>query len=127
MIVFVVYDAVSESRKLRVLSITDDCTQHCLRIEVDTSLSGEWAIWVLDQFIEVYGKLEVLLKDDGLELTSKKLYLWAYRKELRIQFIESGNPSQNGLIESFNGTTGTERPNKPGFLILGEARQIIEQ
>ena len=36
-----VHDAIAHGRKLRMLTIMDDCTRRCLRIEVDTSLSGE--------------------------------------------------------------------------------------
>ena len=35
-----VHDSTAKGQKIRMLNIIDDCTRQCLRIEVDTSLSG---------------------------------------------------------------------------------------
>lgn len=122
-----VHDATAGGRKLRMLTILEDCTRRCLRIEVDTSLSGERVARTLDQVMEIHGKPERLLMDNGPEFTSEKLDAWAYRNEVRLQFIEPGKPSQNGFIESFNGTLRNECLNENWFMNLGEAKQIIEQ
>ena len=109
-----------------MLNILDDCTRRCLRIEVDTSLSGERVARTLDQIIEFQGKPQALLMDNGPEFTSKILDEWAYRNNVKLHFIEPGKPTQNGFVESFNGTFRNECLNENWFMNLGEARQIIE-
>lgn len=121
-----VHDATSGGRKLRMLTIMDDCTRRCLGIEVDTSLSGERVARKLSQVMELHGRPQALLMDNGREFTGRKMDEWAYENNVRLQFIEPGKPSQNGFIESFNGTLRNECLNENWFASLTEARQIIE-
>jgi putative transposase len=122
-----VHDATARGQKLRMLNILDDCTRRCLRIEVDTSLSGERVARTLDQLMELHGKPQSLLMDNGPEFTGKRLDEWAYHNKVRLQFIEPGKPSQNGYVESFNGTLRNECLNENWFGSVAEARMIIEQ
>lgn len=121
-----VHDATSSGRKLRMLTILDDCTRRCLGIEVDTSLSGERVTRKLSQVIELHGKPTALLMDNGREFTSMKMDQWAFENNIRLQFIEPGKPAQNGFVESFNGTLRNECLNENWFNSLTEARQMIE-
>lgn len=121
-----VHDSTARGQKIRMLNILDDCTRRCLRIEVDTSLSGERVARTLDQIMELHGKPQALLMDNGPEFTGKSLDEWAYRNEVRLQFIEPGKPTQNGFVESFNGTLRNECLNENWFANIGEARRIIE-
>ncbi len=122
-----VHDATARGQKIRLLNIIDDCTRRCLRIEVDTSLSGERVARTLDQLIELHGKPRSLLMDNGPEFTGKRLDEWAYRNKVRLQFIEPGKPSQNGYVESFNGTLRNECLNENWFISVAEARMITER
>lgn len=121
-----VHDATSRGRKLRMLTIMDDCTRRCLRIEVDTSLSGERVARTLSEVIELHGKPDALLTDNGPEFVGHALDEWAYRNGVKLQFIQPGKPTQNGLIESFNGTLRNECLNENWFANLHEAKRIIE-
>lgn len=121
-----VHDATSDGRKLRMLNIIDDCTRRCLRIEVDTSVSGERVARTLDQVVELHGKPQSLLMDNGPEFISRKMDEWAYRNNVRLQFIEPGKPTQNAYVESFNGTLRNECLNENWFGSVAEARKIIE-
>jgi putative transposase len=121
-----VQDSTARGQKIRILNILDDCTRRCLRIEVDTSLSGERVVRKLDQVIELHGKPEALLMDNGPEFTGKRLDKWAYKNDVKLQFIEPGKPMQNGFVESFNGKFRDECLNENWFANLTEARHIIE-
>ena len=121
-----VHDSTARGQKIRMLNILDDCTRRCLRIEVDTSLSGERVARTLDQIIELHGKPQALLMDNGPEFTGKKLDEWAYRNNVKLQFIEPGKPTQNGFVESFNGTLRNECLNENWFANLEEAKRITE-
>jgi putative transposase len=76
--------------------------------------------------VELHGKPETLLTDNGPEFTGRALDEWAYRNEVKLHFIQPGKPTQNGLIESFNGTLRNECLNENWFSNLGEAKRIIE-
>jgi len=122
-----VHDSTARGQKIRMLNILDDCTRRCLWIEIDTSLSDERVARALDQMIELHGKPDALLMDNGPEFTGKKLDEWAYTNNVKLQFIEPGKPMQNGFVESFNGTLRDECLNENWFTSLGEARHVIEK
>jgi putative transposase len=95
-------DAIVGNRKFRTFNLLDDCSREALAIEVDTSLSSERIIRVLDRVIAERGKPSVLRADNGPEFTSKDLELWAKARGITIQYIQPGKPAQNGYIERFN-------------------------
>ena len=64
--------------------------------------------------------------DNGPEFTGKRLDKWAYKNDVKLQFIEPGEPMQNGFVESFNGKFRDECLNENWFANLTEARHIIE-
>ena len=37
-----VSDQMSDGRKIRIMTVADDCTRECLALIADTSLSGAW-------------------------------------------------------------------------------------
>ncbi len=51
---------------------------------------------------------------------------WAYQNQVALHFIERGKPTQNALIESFNGKFRDECLNQNWFVDLADARRIIE-
>lgn len=122
-----VHDATARGRKIRLLNVVDDFTRECLRIEVDTSLSGHRVTRGLDQLLELRGKPQALLMDNGPEFTGTALDRWAYANGVGLQFIEPGKPMQNPYVESFNGKLRDECLNEHWFLSLEEARSITEQ
>lgn len=122
-----VHDALSWGRKIRMLTIEDAFTREALAIEVDTSLSGVRVVRVLDRLTEERGAIpDVIVLDNGPELTSRALDQWAYEHGVRLHFIDPGKPQQNGFIESFNGKLRDECLNEHWFLSLADARRIIE-
>lgn len=121
-----VSDALCDGRSFRTLNLVDAFTRQCLAIETDTSLSGERVVRVLEAIVSQRGKPQVLQIDNGPEFRSKALDIWATRNEIKLHFIEPGKPTQNGLIESFNGRFRDECLNQEWFTTLQEARQLIE-
>ena len=95
-------DAMVGNRKFRTFNVMDDCSREVLAIEVDTSLSSKRIIRTLDRVIELRGKPMAIRADNGPEFTSKDLELWAKDRDIIIQYIQPGKPTQNGYIERFN-------------------------
>jgi putative transposase len=123
-----VQDSLSWGRKFRMLNVVDAFHREALASEVDYSLPGERVVRVLDRLIEERAAIpDVIVLDNGPELTSKALDQWAYERGVRLHFIDPGKPQQNGFIESFNGKFRDECLNEHWFLSLADARRIIEE
>jgi len=122
-----VSDTLSYGRRFRALSIIDVHSRECLAMEVDTSLSGERVVRVLEQLKETRGLPEVIQTDNGPEFTGHVLDAWAYRNRVKLFFIEPGKPVQNAHIESFNGKLRNECLNLEWFTCLREAQRVIEK
>jgi putative transposase len=117
-----VHDTLSCGRKFRALSVIDAHSRECLAVEVDTSLTGERVVRVLEQLRCERGLPTTIQVDNGSEFTGRRLDEWAYRNKVKLHFIEPGKPTQNGHIESFNGKLRDERLNLEWFVSLQEAR-----
>lgn len=121
-----VHDALADGRKIRLLTIIDEFTRECLKIVVDTSLSGKRVCRELDYLIEQRGKPKLIVSDNGTEFTSNSLLKWCWEKSVEWHYIQPGKPYQNGAIESFNGKLRDECLNESWFISLSEAKRIIE-
>lgn len=122
-----VHDALANGRKIRLLTIIDDYTRECLKIEVDTSLNGKRVKGALEELITIRGKPEIIMSDNGTEFTSNAMLQWMEEKKINWQYIQPGKPYQNGSIESFNGKLRDECLNENWFLTIKEAQVRIEK
>jgi len=121
-----VADGLIGGRRLRCLTIVDDCTRECLAIEVDTSLPGRRVQAVLERLADTRGLPQSITVDNGPEFDGKVLDQWAYRTGVQLSFIRPGKPNENAYIESFNGKFRDECLNEHWFISLAHARSIIE-
>ena len=121
-----VQDALQDGRRFRALTVVDDFSRECPVIEVDTSIGGFRVVRVLDQLSQTRELPETITVDNGPEFAGKTLDEWAYRKGVKLNFIQPGKPVQNAYIESFNGRLRDECLNESWFKNLDEARSIIE-
>lgn len=120
-----VSDAVSSSKKLKMLTAVDTFTRKCLDIIVDTSINGYRVCRVLDGIVEREGKPEMIIIDNGPEFSGRALDEWAYRKGVKLCFIRPGKPVENAYIESFNGRLREECLNAHWFISVDHARSIV--
>lgn len=65
-----VHDQMVSGRRFRVLNIVDDVTRECLAAIADTSICGQRVVRELTHLIERRGKPELIVSDNGTELTS---------------------------------------------------------
>jgi putative transposase len=121
-----VHDSFDSGRKFRMLNIVDDFNRECLRIEVDTSLSGHRVARVLNQLAETRGLPKYIVVDNGTEFTSRAMLEWENDNHTHLAFIDPGKPTQNAFVESFNGRLRDECLNENYFINLMYAREIIE-
>lgn len=119
-------DSLVNARQFRTLNVVDDFTRECLAIEVDFSLPAQRVTRVLDRLIELHGKPEVIVMDNGPEFRSCALDSWAYLRGVGLHFIQPGKPVENAYIESFNGRFRDECLSENWFLNLNDAKEKIE-
>jgi putative transposase len=81
----------------------------------------------LDTIASWRGYLQRLHSDNGPELVSKKLEIWAETHDVVLDFIKPGKPAQNACIERFNSTYREHVLDLYLFSILAEVREITEQ
>ena len=120
-----VHDQLADGRRIRILNIVDDFSRVCVAQLVDTSISGERTVRLLDQLAETRGLPEVLSLDNGSEFTSKAMFFWSQRTGVKLQFIQPGKPTQNAFVESFNGRFRDGCLNQHWFMNLDDARRIV--
>lgn len=64
--------------------------------------------------------------DQGSEFVSRDLALWAYRRDVTLDFSRPGKPTDNAFIEPFNGKFRSECLNAHWFISLDEAQRKCE-
>jgi len=121
-----VSDAFTDGRRFRILCIVDDFSREALATVVDRSLSGVRVTHELDRLINKRGKPDMIVSDNGTELTSHAVLRWCQHSQVNWHYIAPGKPMQNAFVESFNGRLRDECLNEHLFDSLAEARHIIE-
>jgi putative transposase len=58
---------------------------------------------VADKAARHCGWPSAITVDDGTEFICKALDDWAYKRGVKLDYMRPGRPTENGLIESFNG------------------------
>ena len=115
-----------DGRRFRLLTIVDDFTRESLAVEIGQRLTAERVAEVLDRIRCVRGLPDRIRVDNGTEFTSKRLDQWAYLTGVKLEFSRRGKPTDNGLIEAFNGRLRAECLNENWFLSLDDARSKVE-
>ena len=121
-----VHDRLASGRKMRAFTLIDLFSKESLAIEIDTSLSGQRVVRVLDRVCEELEYPQFISIDNGPEFIGKALDKWAYEHKVHLDFIDPGKPVQNAHIESFNGRYRDECLNLHYFTDMNEAREISE-
>lgn len=120
-------DSFTDGRKFRLLNVIDDFNRESLAIEADTSLPSLRVIRVLERLIERRGKPANIRCDNGPEFISHKLQQWCADRNITLQYIQPGEPTQNAYIERNNGSLRRELLNAYLFTTLREVREMTRQ
>lgn len=121
-----VLDSLATGRRFRCLNVKDLFTHEAIVIEVARSITGEDVARALDRVANERGYPEGIICDNGTEYTSIAMDRWAFRTNVKLNFIQPGKPIQNAFIESFNAIFRNECLNLHWFESLESAKEIIE-
>ena len=91
------------------------------------SYRGEDVVQTLERVCSQTGYPKSIRVDQGSEFISRDLDLWAYQKEVILDFSRPGKPTDNAFIESFNGKFRAECLNTHWFMSLDDAHQKMEE
>jgi putative transposase len=120
-------DALYDGQKIKLLTLVYNFTRESLVIEVSWRLGGHGIVATLMQVVEAKGLSKSIRIDNSPEFTSKVLDQWAYLNGVELDFIRHGKPTDNALLEAFNGRFREECLNESWFLSLEDAREKVEK
>jgi putative transposase len=121
------HDRLAGGPSFRVLGIMDQGSREYLRAAADTSIPALRVIRELDAAIRQRGKPKAIVSDNGTELTSRAVLIWALEQGINWHYIQPGRPQQNGFTESLNGRLRDEFLNQHWFTSLREAQSLLEE
>lgn len=120
------HDALTCGRRFRTFNVVDDYNREALAVEIDLNIPAQRVIRVLDRIVANRGCPHKLRMDNGPEFISLALAEWAESRNVELEFIKPGKPTQNAFIERFNRTYRTEVLDFYLFRTLNEVREITE-
>ncbi len=121
-----VADNLFDGRKLRMLTVVDCYSRESLAIHVGQSLKGDDVVRVLNAIVRGRGQPRTIKTDNGSEFISKVMDKWAYEHGVELDFSRPGKPTDNAMVESFNGRLRQECLNEHWFMSLTDAQDKIE-
>ncbi len=121
-----VHDQLATGKKIRVLTVVDAFSRFSPVIDPRFNYRGEDVVRMLDKTCALVGYPKAIRVDQGSELVSRDLDLWAYQHNVVLDFSRPGKPTDNAFIEAFNGRLRAECLNAHWFLTLADAQEKLE-
>jgi transposase InsO family protein len=115
----------SEMKRLRLLEEENGKLKKIVA-EPRFTFRGADVVEVLEEVGRQVGFPTMIRVDQGTEFVSRDLDLWAYHRDVVLDFSRPGKPTDNAFIESFNGKFRAECLNAHWFMSLDDARRKCE-
>ncbi len=96
-------DQLFQGQRFRVLTLVDNFSRESLALQAGQRFRGDDVVQVLEKVTAERGLPGAIRVDNGPEFISKPLDWWAYFNGVKLDFSRPGKPTDNALIESFNG------------------------
>ena len=120
------FDATSDGRPIKALSMCDEYTGECIGDRVARSITADDVADVLDDAAAHRGHPEYLRCDNGPEFVAGAPRDWGRFSGIGAAFIEPGSPWQNAYVESFNARARDELWSREIFDTVREARLLYQ-
>jgi putative transposase len=92
-----VHDQLFDGRKIRILTIVDTFTRLSPAIDVRQQFRGSDVVDTLERVIREVGCPKTIRPDNGPEFISKELDLWAFMRDVTLDFSRPGKPTGQRL------------------------------
>jgi putative transposase len=93
-------------RPFRMLCVIDQLTKECPVIEADYSINGLRVSRVLECLTLTRGRPEAITVDNGPEFAGIILDRWAYKNNVKLDFIRPGKPIENATSNHSTASSG---------------------
>lgn len=120
-----VHDQMLDGRSVRILTVIDQWSRESVCLEANFRQTGRGVGQALDRSAVLRGWPKAITVDNETEFTSRALDDWAYRRGIKLDYTRPGKPTDNGLIESFNGRLRDEFLNVHEFITLHDLQQKL--
>lgn len=121
-----VEDRTESGRKLRILTVVDEFTRRCMRLEVEHRMNAKYVAQTLLGLFQEHGTPVFVRSDNGPEFIARFLMRVLAIQGVAVRHIDPGSPWQNGIDERFNGTLRDECLNLETFHGRDQARALIK-
>ena len=121
-----IFDATSDGRPLKALSMCDEFTRENLARRIGRSITADHVIAALDEASERRGTPEYIRCDNGPEFVAAAIRDWCRFMGTGTAYIEPGSPWENPFVESFNGKLRDELFAREVFDSVMEARILFD-
>ena len=115
-------DTLSDGRRIRALTLVNNSTREALAIVVDGGMRGELVVRAVEQAAAGRGTPRLIRVDNGPGFVSRMLDCWAYERGVTLDFPRPGKPTDNCLLQGFNGRLRDEWLNIDWFLSVEDAQ-----
>ena len=121
-----VQDRLCNGRKIRMLTMIDEYSRKCLKIQVGYNLKSDDVLEALAELFLTEGIPEYIRSDNGSEFVAKSVQDFLAKIGVKTAYITPGSPWENGFNERFNGILRDELLNGEVFYNLKEAQVMVE-
>ena len=122
-----VHDRTDNGVSLKMLTLIDEYSRECLKIEVGRKLRSSEVLNALAEVMAGRRVPKYLRSDNGPEFIAVEVQQWLGEVGIGTIYIEPGSPWQNGHVESFHNRLRDECLNQEIFLSVTEAQVVIEE
>ena len=119
------HDTLAGARTIRILAVLDVHSRECLALVPQSSCRGADVARILSEIGRMPGPPRAISVDIGAEFTSKALDQWAYWHHVTLDFSRPGKPTDNALVEAFNGSLRRECLSQYWFTSPADAEQRL--
>ena len=121
-----VHDQLATGGKIRILTLLDTYLRFAHAVDARAQYRADNVVATLEAVRLKVGYPKTIHVDQGTELVSRDLDLWAYTHNVVLDFSRPGKPTDNAFVEAFNGRLRAECLNAHWFMTLADAREKLE-
>ncbi len=103
-----VHDQLATGRKIRILTVVETFTRFSPAVDPRFSYRAEDVVATLDRVCAELGFPKTIRVDQGSEVVSRDLDLWAYSHGVTLDFSRLGKPTDTAFGAAFNGRLRAE-------------------
>lgn len=119
-----IHDRDDRDRPLKWLSVVDEFTRECVRLDVERGMTSDNVVDLLIEAFKVRGVPTHIRSDNGGEFIAKAITRLATITGVEMLYIAPGSPWENGYAESFHGRLRDELLNAEVFDGLSDAQTL---